>query len=129
MVEFIPPQQTLEGWLEMTSIQTYPGLPEAQFVEALKANVEKKGVVFDSTQTPNGDTIIDFAMPDNDGVEYNIFRLHQSQTGSVSTLTIQQYAARFAGDLAAVKTKEFTRIRENLLAEMATRGLQVKRGD
>lgn len=125
IVEFVPAGQAIDDWLELVSVQKYGGILIADFLADLDSRIVKnEGAVLGRTHN-DGVTITEFALPDQDGVEYNMFRLHQIYVDGTAVVVCQQYAAKYNGKLDDVKSDGFGKLRKKMADAMLDKGLQL----
>ncbi len=124
--EYIPKGETLDHWTHLASIREFSGLddPGELAADTLKLTRESyPNTPSSSIENPTtGDTIIDFcAWPaDQSFLEYNVFKYSKRPGGGIIAW---QYAVRVYGD-ATEFTKTLPALRERLVNEMATTGLE-----
>lgn len=128
--EFIPADQTLEKWTRLASIRRYPDLDDAKSLAATTietVNASYPGAPTNMFDNPESDdAIIEFVVespaesPAESFVEYNLFKYSKDPDGGV---VAQQYALRTYGDEEKF-LKRLKSVRQSLLDEMATTGLQ-----
>lgn len=124
--EFIPADETLEKWTRLASIRRFPDLDDPKSLAATTVetvNASYPGAPTNMFDNPESeDAIIEFVVdaPDESFVEYNLFKYAKDPKGGVIA---QQYALRTYGDKEKF-LKHLKSVRQSLLDEMATTGLQ-----
>lgn len=126
--EYIPAGENLEKWTHLASIREWVDLNDPRELAAGTLETVKQtypGAPHNMAENPDtGDTVIDFLVgpPDGSFVEYNIFKYAKRPGGGTIA---QQYAVRNYDNQAEFAEKELPAIRDRVINEMATDGLQV----
>jgi hypothetical protein len=127
--EFVPQGERLDSWTKLAAIREFENLDNPveygiATIEQLKKQYPKSPSSI--KEDPNtGAVILDFVVWPEDGsfVEFNVFRLEKRAGGG---LTSQQYAVRAYGDAAEPFLKDLAPVRERLVDQMASQGLQLE---